>query len=380
MSIYNRYIIAQYAKLVAITTASLTLIVWLTQSFRYVHYLFMKGVAFDQFLLMLVFFIPNFISLVLPISGVIALCFLLFRLDIEKELTVFRAIGMNNWQISKPIALVGGCMVIFGLLMSLYGQAHTLRSFEELKSDIRKSAMRVFLQEGNFYSSKQGKNSIVFFVNEKISDHQFKGIFIHDKTDPVKDVTYTAEKGALIEDDSGAYFILQNGTQQEYNKKTEQFLIVHFDQNSVDFEEFKKNITNADNDGAQKKLSAEALYMHELLKDDGSAHYKKYKQNYMTEALHRLFIPFQALTFIFIALFILLKGEIKRQGMRLRIIFTIATIILLQLFMISIQKLSFSNMDYIYALLLLIFIPLFVSIVFIDKSYRRFFRKLGYKS
>ena len=100
------YIFRQLSLTTIFLTAGLTAAIWLTQSLRFVDGVLNKGLPITTFFTLISYLLPDLISIVLPVSLLIAVIYAYNRLIADQELIVMRSAGMSHWQLAKPAILL----------------------------------------------------------------------------------------------------------------------------------------------------------------------------------------------------------------------------------------------------------------------------------
>ena len=79
----------------------------LTQCVRYVDLLLGKSIGVGDYLSLISYLIPNLAAIVLPLCVTIAIIYTFSRMSNDNELVIFKASGLSNAKIMKPVLLFG---------------------------------------------------------------------------------------------------------------------------------------------------------------------------------------------------------------------------------------------------------------------------------
>lgn len=301
----TRYVFTQLAFATVFMTLALTMALWLTQSLRLIDYMVNRGLPATSFLELVALLLPSLLSLVLPISTVVAVLFVYNKLTQDSELVVMRASGLSALQLARPALVLGTIVTIIGYAISLYFLPLSYRNFRDLQFDIRDSYAAVLIQEGVFNTMG---NDITVYVRARDDEGALVGLIVQDARDKERPSTLIAERGALVRTDEGPRVLLVNGNRQEVNRQTGQLSMLYFERYTVDLAGLGGDSSNRRRDPAERFMS-ELFHPNEKEAQD-----EAFVRELAAEAHSRLSAPFFGITFPLIALVALLTGEFNRRG------------------------------------------------------------------
>ena len=87
-------------------SVSLTCIVWLTQSLRFVEMIVNTGLSVTTFVTFTLLLLPSFLSLIGPIAVFAAVMFTYTKMLNDSEIVILRATGMSPLKIGRPALLL----------------------------------------------------------------------------------------------------------------------------------------------------------------------------------------------------------------------------------------------------------------------------------
>jgi lipopolysaccharide export system permease protein len=231
MNSLARYIFRQLAGPLFVVTLTLTGVVWLTQSLRFLDLIINRGLSTSGFLYLTLLLLPGFLTLILPIAAFCAALFVFYRLDNDSELVVMRAAGLSQGRLVAPAMWMGGVLtlVLFGL--TLYVQPLGFRAFKEMQFEVRHNFAPVLVQEGVFNNFG---SDVTVYVRQRLANGELQGLLIHDSREAARPVTMMAERGKLVMTDEGPRFVMVNGNRQEVDREGGQVSLLYFDQYTLD--------------------------------------------------------------------------------------------------------------------------------------------------
>jgi len=330
MPAITRYILNQLVVVTFFVTLGLTFAVWLTQALRFLDYIVNRGLSATTFLAFVGLLLPSFLGVVLPIATFCATLFVYNRLTLDSEMVVLRGAGLSEIQLAKPaVALACGAMVlVYGIV--LYLQPLSYRAFKDLQYRIRSDHSAVLLQEGQFNSLGPG---VTVYLRERSPDGELFGILVHDKSDPRRVVTMTAQRGALVHTETGPRVIMAKGNRQEVDPKSGRVSLLHFDRYAVEITQL------ADVPQARWREPKER-FLSELLDPPPTLENRRARGELLAEGHHRLVAPLYTLAFVLVGLACLLSGEWNRRGQGNRVIFAILLVALLESLALALHGLA----------------------------------------
>lgn len=305
----NAYIAKQLLFAFALVVVSLTCVVWLSQSLRFIDMIVNRGLPLSTFIYLTILLLPTWLSIVMPIAIFASSIYIYNRMLVDREIVILIASGLSPWRLSYPVSIVSVTVMAACYLMTLYMIPVSYQAFKELQFQIRHNYTDVLLREGQFNSI--GKN-ITVYVRERNQQGQLSGIIVNDDRNPLENITVIAETGALLVTDKGPKVFMRNGNRQARNTKTGQIGLLYFDSYTIDLGRIKSIAQRSWRDQNE-------LFLHELLNPTNSAKNSESYKKYIAEGHYRIISPLLAIVLPLIGLAILLRGEFSRRGQTTRI-------------------------------------------------------------
>jgi lipopolysaccharide export system permease protein len=308
------YLTGQILTAMAFVVVSLTCVIWLSQSLRFVDLIVNRGLPISTFITLTFMLMPTWLSIVLPIAAFGATLFVYNRMTNDREMVVMSAAGMSPLRMAAPAMLCAIGATLLCYLMTLYLQPMSYRGFKELQFQIRHNLEHLVLKEGEF---RNIGDDFTVYIRAREDDGQLYGLIVHDQSQNDKDVTLVAEQGALVESDGGPRVVMVNGSRQERDVKTGRVNILYFDRYTIDLGSMKSE--------AQRNYRDQnELFVNELLNPDPNTMSADDVNEHIAEGHQRLTSPLLALTLVSIGLAVMLSGEFSRRGQTIRILVAVA--------------------------------------------------------
>jgi lipopolysaccharide export system permease protein len=316
----QKYILRQLAGPFVFFLLSLTGVIWLTQSLRFVDLIINKGLSASFFAQLTLLILPNVLMIILPIALFAAVLYVYNNLDGDSEIVVMRSAGMGNLALARPALILAVVTTLFGYFLSLYLMPTGQRAFKDMKTSLRTNLSYILLQEGTFNTIG---DSLTVYIRARQSGGEMLGILVHDSRDRQRPVTMIAEKGAMVRTKAGPRFIMVNGNRQEIDHSAGQLSLLQFDRYALDLSQFVRQ-------GGDRWLEPGERYLHELFWPGTGPDDIANAARMRAEGHDRLAAPLYSVAFALIALAAVLSGELNRRGRRMRILFAVGCIAVLR--------------------------------------------------
>ena len=208
----NWYIFRQLLVATILVASTLTCMVWLTQSLKFVEMIVNRGLSINLFLNLTILLLPSFLAFILPIAVFTSVMFTYNRLIIDSELVFMRASASSHFMIARPALLLATLTTITCFTITTYFLPTSYREFKDLQFSLRNSLPTMLLQEGVFNHVMEG---ITVYIRNKESTGELSGIVIHDARLIKKPITMMAERGVISSGEKGPRVIMINGNRQQ---------------------------------------------------------------------------------------------------------------------------------------------------------------------
>ena len=304
MRILNKYISKQVFIGFLLISFSLLAMLWLTQSLHFVEMVTSQGLPVYLFAEMTSLLMPRIFNVLSPIALFVSVLFVYNRLIMDRELIVMQAVGISPWKNAQAALFAGIILTLFNVYVMNNGIPAAERKFRELDWKIKNNVSQMVFREGEFTTLGNG---IMVFIDKHESDGSVSGIFVSDESKPDIKVTLTAEKGRLIQSDSGPRILFINGIRQEINKKNFRF-------NTLNFTRYSAEFTSGRN-SKKKAQTVREKNISELLNSaqDSTLTPSEVRKN-IVEGHRRIISPFYNLLFAMLACTGLLISNFNRRG------------------------------------------------------------------
>ena len=227
-----------------LATFILTFILSMDTVYKLINLIVSRGVPVGSVLLMLLYRLPQFLSVTLPIAVVITVVVVLVRLSNDLELTAMGASGLSPWQLSVPVATFGLLATILDLGITLWMQPAGYAAYEEETLRLLRSQTAKTIRPGVLNYDFPGK---VLYVESKSPNEELEGIFISDTELRPSSMVSLSSKGQLLirEKEQDILLQLKQGTMHFGNAEG--------GYRTMDFEEFQYQFRPPQLDGSPNR-------------------------------------------------------------------------------------------------------------------------------
>lgn len=159
-----------------------------------------KGVPLTDILLMIVYLIPNFAIITIPMSLLLAVLLAFSRISGDSEIIAIKASGISLFKLLPPILAIALCAYILTTLTAVYALPKGHNAFKQLLRQSVQQRLSLNLKERVFNSDIPG---LLVYINKSDSKTgAMTGVMIQDERNPADVSTIFAETGAISLDGS----------------------------------------------------------------------------------------------------------------------------------------------------------------------------------
>jgi lipopolysaccharide export system permease protein len=326
----DRYIFRQLLVATVFVAVTLTCVVWLTQSLRFVEMIVNRGLSAPLFVYLTLLLLPTFLSVILPVALFAAVLFTYNKLLIDSELLVMRAGGLSHMRLGRGALALALIITALCYAITIYFMPASYREFKELQFTLRNSYPSVLLQEGVFNTLGDG---LTVYVRERAASGELFGIIIHDSRNRKRPITMMAQRGTITTGPKGPRVIMATGNRQEINEKDGRLSLLYFDRYTFDFGTSGQSID-------ERWREPRERFLHELFfprsQETTLWGYHKFRM----EGHHRLSAPLLPMSFTLLALALLLYGDFNRRGQLWRILSAVGIVLLMETSLLGVKNMG----------------------------------------
>lgn len=370
MNIFDRYVLKNIFVASVFVSLTLTIVIFLTQSLRFLELVIESGASASSFWVLTFLALPRFLEVVVPLSLMVAVVFTYNRMTTDSELVVARSAGFSPVALARPalVLAVGITVLLWGV--TLWGAPKSLSSMYYMRQQIQAQFSNILLREGVFNQVAKG---LTVYVRDRHSDGEMQGLMIYDNR--IKNALPSmvlAKRGVIVSDNGSYQVLVYEGSRQEYDPQRRVLRRLNFNRYTIDLPE----------GGAVHQRWAEPgeRTIGELLHPDMDNQRDVENLHIFRLEIHRrLVAPLLAVVYTLISCTFLLLGPVDRRGQGKRIVLIVLGVVVVQgLFLVTFNLAK----HYILGLILMygfVFVPMALCGFMLSGSGDGLRRKLMYR-
>ncbi len=200
MRILDRYVWKELGPPLAIGVGVFTFFLFIDRIYQLTNLVITKNVPFHLVFSLLVFMLPPFLTLTLPMALLVAVLLVGGRLAGDLEVTALRAAGVSPLRLFRPFVVAAVLVTGLVLSLTLLVNPWAIGAFQQQLFKILQTRAASGLQERTF-SAAFGQ--IVMYVEEMTpSQLALKGILVSDERESERSRIILAREGRLLSDEA----------------------------------------------------------------------------------------------------------------------------------------------------------------------------------
>ncbi len=307
-TLFDRYVMKILGMATCVTALSLTLIILLTQSIRYLELVISSDASPTYFLIMIAYAIPKFLEAILPLAFAIGSVYTAHRMMADREMIIMAAAGNAVPSLGRGFIAFAFIMMFFQFLLSGWISPLSVSKLQQTRESVKSHYATLMFQEGVFNSLSNG---LTAFVEQRAGMNELRNLMIHDENATLntgKKTTILAKRGIVNLDPQTQQLLIYNGTQYEEDIQTGQIARLDFDQYTLDIPVDNPAIANRWKEPDERTL--DQLFVSEA---SASATDLKKRNEFIAEINKRLSTPFLYASFILLILVFMFLGSWNRR-------------------------------------------------------------------
>lgn len=332
MLVFDKYMMKNIAVATMFVAMTLSVIIFLTQSLRFLELVIEAGASSGAFWQLTLLALPRFFEVILPIAVMSGVVFMYARMISDSEIVVLRASGLSALHLSRPAILFALVITVVLMAITMWVGPKSLSKMQEMRTVIQSQFSTLFFKEGVFNQVGKG---LTVYIRDKDSNGELRGIMIQDSRNKGKNPsTIIARRGILVSKDDGGFEVLvHEGSRQEYDPRKKIL-------NRLDFERYTIDLPNTGEVNMRWVEPDERTILELLNPDLDNVDDVRYMRDFKLEVHKRFISPFLALTYALIGCASLLLGPYNRHGQVKRIMLAVISVAVIQGLYLSMFNLS----------------------------------------
>ncbi len=205
---YFRSIFVSLCKTVFVTTSLLVILVWVTQINTIIGLGANTSGLYLDILSTCLYLVPYIVFTTLPIGVFTSVMTLIYKYRKTMLVLALQNCGISPAKISFPFYCMALIAISFHYIIDFYVVPYSYHEFRSMQLVLKQNYMTNLIENGKMINSIHG---FTIYVDEKIDDHNFRGIFISDNRKKTSDRIFTAKTAQLVQEDNEIMLTLYNG-------------------------------------------------------------------------------------------------------------------------------------------------------------------------
>lgn len=197
--VLDRYIFRELLSPFLTSLTALSFIIFTKEMLRLMDLLVTKGVGFFSLFKVILYLMPSFLVLTLPIACLIASISAFGRLSFDNELIVLRAAGISLWRLAAPVFVFSFLAFVLTVFLSQWGQPWSNVDVKKIALSLIEDQLTLALTSGVF---NEPLPNMMIYVPDANEDKEHPGVFISDQRDPSKPFIIVAQSYQVLNEPS----------------------------------------------------------------------------------------------------------------------------------------------------------------------------------
>lgn len=252
-----------------------------------------KGVPLADVSMLVVYLLPNFAVITIPMALLLAVLLAFSRLSADSEIIAIKASGISLYRLLPPVVLLALCAYLLTAVNSIYLLPKGNVAFKELLYHVIQGRLSLSLKEQVFNTSLPGL--LIYIEKSDEKSGAISGVMIQDERNPRDIATIFAKTGSLgiDEKEHKIQLNLANGSIHQSGQKGLY--------RNLDFQEYDLSVDLAKtaNSFEKNELDMTLAELRQNLQKGGFS--KKMTMDMQLEQQRRFALPFACFIFAIVA-------------------------------------------------------------------------------
>lgn len=212
----TKYLLLELISPFAIGLLIFTFVLFMQQVLRLLELVINKGVGAQVVLRMIVYIMPSFLVMTIPMAVLVATLSAFGRLSTDSEITAMKASGISLYTLCVPVLIFAAGATAMTFFFYAKALPWGNRNFRLVLYELARTKAAVALKDKVFDTSYPG---LVIYIDDIDAQEVFHGVMLADTRDNNNQQVIFAETGRLISDEKQLRVILrlENGASHPKN-------------------------------------------------------------------------------------------------------------------------------------------------------------------
>ena len=328
-------------------------LVWVSQSFRSIKFIFEKGGTIFDFFKLSIFSMPAWLSISVSFGIFFGVFITFTKLENDKELIAMKASGLNSLQLSYPIFVLGTILSFFLFLNFHFLLPKSYSFYKNYEDNLRYKKPQILFNENAFFHFDKRT-----FFAQSILGNELRKLFIKDSSSKQQTVDIFAKKAFFIPEKNNLKIKLIDGV-KIISKQKSNPLIINFKEDYISFNKQKTKQPARSN----RVIDLKEFTYFELI--NRSKSYPKSRGIYLAEAHSRNVFSLTPMVFSMIFLSFFLRLQHSRYANTFKKCAIISSVFFIQIILFSFKNVVTKIHEFVYIFYLLPIMLIIMSFMLI---------------
>ena len=230
----NNYFIAEILRSYAFVLATLSFLIWITQSARFLYLITDMGLSMNVYVPYILYQLPKIVSQMMLVSFLISLFISIVKFQNNKEMEIYWLSGISKKTIIWTILKVSLLPTFIALFLYIYMAPMTGLISRNILANSEFTFVNALVKKNNFNSPF---NNLTVYVGENDNRGNLEKVYLFENNK-----TIIAKKGKVLNANNKNYLQLIDGFIHEKNQNNK-IQIIKFEKTLYDFTKYQSNLT-----------------------------------------------------------------------------------------------------------------------------------------
>ena len=230
----NNYFIAEILRSYAFVLATLSFLIWITQSARFLYLITDMGLSMNVYIPYILYQLPKIVSQMMLVSFLISLFISIVKFQNNKEMEIYWLSGISKKTIIWTILKVSLLPTFIALFLYIYMAPMTGLISRNILANSEFTFVNALVKKNNFNSPF---NNLTVYVGENDNRGNLEKVYLFENNK-----TIIAKKGKVLNANNKNYLQLIDGFIHEKNQNNK-IQIIKFEKTLYDFTKYQSNLT-----------------------------------------------------------------------------------------------------------------------------------------
>ena len=230
----NNYFIAEILRSYAFVLATLSFLIWITQSARFLYLITDMGLSMSVYVPYILYQLPKIVSQMMLVSFLISLFISIVKFQNNKEMEIYWLSGISKKTIIWTILKISLLPTFIALFLYIYLAPMTGLISRNILANSEFTFVNALVKKNNFNSPF---NNLTVYVGENDNRGNLEKVYLFENNK-----TIIAKQGKVLNANNKNYLQLIDGFIHEKNQNNK-IQIIKFEKTLYDFTKYQSNLT-----------------------------------------------------------------------------------------------------------------------------------------